>query len=75
MDPGFSHAPETELKDKKILKIRRKKEEEETLESTEESAVTEATAIEAEIKEDRRAKKERRRDWAYGTCKAMQWKN
>jgi hypothetical protein len=29
VDTGFSHAPETELKDRKILKIRRKKEEEE----------------------------------------------
>ena len=73
VDPGFSHAPETELKDRKILKIRRKKEEEETLESTEEIAAAEAAAIEAEIKENTRAKKERRRDWADG--KAMQWKN
>ena len=48
--------PETELKDRKILKIRRKKEEEETLESAEEIAST----IEAEIKEDTRSKKERK---------------
>ena len=71
-DPGFSHAPETELKDRKILKIRSKKDEEETIESAEETAVA-TSAKEAEIKEDTRSKKERRREWAEG--KARQWKS
>ena len=45
-DLGFSHAPEAELKDRKILKICRKKEEEETKKSAEERA---ADAVEAEV--------------------------
>ena len=45
-DLGFSHAPEAELKDRKILKICRKKEEEETKKRTEERAVA---AVEAEV--------------------------
>ena len=70
-DLGFSHAPEAELKDRKILKIRRKTEEEEKIESAAKSAAAEAAAKEAETKEDMRAKKERRRDWADG--RARKW--
>jgi len=66
---GFFHAPDTELKDRKILKIRREKEEEGTPKSVEDIAV----AIEAETKEDTRLRKERRREWAEG--KDRQWKS
>ena len=72
-DLGFSHAPEAELKDRKILKIRRKTEEEEKIESAAKSPAAEAAAKEAETKEDMRAKKERRRDWADG--RARKWKS
>ena len=43
------------------------------VESAEEIDVVKAAAIEAEIKEDTRAKKERSRDWADG--RAMKWKS
>ena len=46
-DLGFSHAPEAELKDRKILQICRKKEEEETNKSAEERV---PAAVEAELR-------------------------
>ena len=55
-DFGFSHASETELNDRKILKIRRKKDEEETIESE--------TAAATSTKEA-----ERRREWAEGKAR------
>jgi len=70
---GFERAHETELRERKILKIRRKTEEEEKIESAAKSAAAEAAAKEAETKEDMRAKKERRRDWADG--RARKWKS
>ena len=63
---GFERAHETELRERKILKIRRKTEEEEKIESAAKSAAVKVAAKEAETKEDTRAKKERRRDWADG---------
>ena len=70
---GFERAHETELRERKILKIRRKTEEEEKIESAAKSAAAQAAAKEAETKEDMRAKKERRRDWADG--RARKWKS
>jgi len=66
---GFSHAPETELADRKNLKIRYKKGKEETLKSVEDTDAT----IEAETKEVTRWNNERRREWAEG--KERQWKS
>ena len=70
---GFERAHETELSERKILKLRRKTEEEEKIESAAESAAAKVAAKEAETKEDMRAKKERRRDWADG--RARKWKS
>ena len=49
---GFEKAHETELRERKILKIRRKTEDEEKIESAEESAADKVAAQEAETKED-----------------------
>ena len=72
---GFERAHETELRERKILKIRRNAEEEEKIESAAESAAAacKVAAQEAETEEDMRAKKERRRDWADG--RARKWKS
>ena len=66
-----NRAHEDELKGRKILKIRRKKEEGAEERAAVESAAAEAAAKEAETKEDMRAKKERKRDWA--DAKARKW--
>ena len=56
---GFERAHETELSERKILKIRRKTEEEGTIESAAESVAAKVAAQEAETEEDMsRRKKE-----------------
>ena len=70
---GFARAHEPELSKRKVLKLRRKTEEEEKIESAAKSAAVKVAAKEAETKEDTRAKKERRRDWADG--RARKWKS